>query len=53
MVIYGMVGQSKDGTKKNTVCIHGGAAFIIPFVQAYEFLDLSPIQISIDYEKNS
>jgi len=48
MVIYGNVGQSKDGTALSAKCIHGGAAFVWPVIQAYEFLDLKPISISVD-----
>lgn len=43
MVIYGKV-----GTDKSSKCIHGGAAFIIPLIRAYAFLDLTPISISVD-----
>ncbi len=42
MVIYGKVGQNKDGSARSARCIHGGAAFIIPVVQDYEYLDLTP-----------
>lgn len=28
MVIYGKVGQNKDGSARSAKCIHGGAAFI-------------------------
>ena len=35
MVIYGKVGQNKDGSARSAKCIHGGAAFIVPVVQAY------------------
>ena len=48
MVIYGRVGQNKDGTARSAKCIHGGAAFIKPIVQAYEYLDLTPMSISVD-----
>lgn len=48
MVIYGKVGKAADGTARSAKCIHGGAAFIVPFVQSYSFLDLTPISISID-----
>ena len=48
MVIYGNVGTNKDGSNKSAKCIHGGAAFVWPVVQAYEFLDLTPISISVD-----
>ena len=27
------------------MCLHGGAAFIWPFIQAFEYMDLTPIQI--------
>ncbi|MCH5183820.1 MAG: flotillin family protein [Oscillospiraceae bacterium] len=48
MVIYGKVGKNKDGTNKSAICIHGGAKFIVPVVQSYEFLDLTPLSISVD-----
>lgn len=48
MVIYGNVGSSKDGTALSAKCIHGGAAFVWPIIQAYEFLDLTPMSISVD-----
>ena len=41
MVIYGKVGKDKDGNIISARCIHGGAAFIMPVVQAYAFLDLN------------
>ena len=50
MVIYGKVGNNKDGSTRSAKCIHGGAAFIWPVVQSYEFLDLTPISISVDLE---
>ncbi|MFA0815230.1 MAG: flotillin family protein [Anaerofustis sp.] len=48
MVIYGNVGNNKDGTTRSSRCIHGGAAFVWPVIQAYAFLDLTPISISVD-----
>ncbi len=48
MVIYGNVGTNKDGTSRSAKCIHGGAAFVVPVVQAYEYLDLTPMSISVD-----
>lgn len=48
MVIYGKVGSNKDGSARSAKCIHGGAALIWPVVQAYEYLDLTPISISVD-----
>ena len=48
MVIYGAVGKTKEGTARSSRCIHGGAAFVWPFVQAYSFLDLTPISINVD-----
>ncbi|MBR6562529.1 MAG: flotillin family protein [Clostridia bacterium] len=48
MVIYGRVGKNSDGSTRSAKCIHGGAAFIVPVVQAYEFLDLTPLSISVD-----
>ncbi len=46
LVVYGKVGNSGRTAK----CVHGGAAFIIPIIQDYEFLDLTPIPIEIGLE---
>lgn len=46
LVIYGKVG----GSGRTAKCVHGGAAFIIPIIQDYEFLDLTPIPIEIGLE---
>jgi flotillin len=43
LVIYGKVGKDRSAR-----CIHGGAAFVIPLIQDYAFLDLSPRTIEID-----
>ena len=48
MVIYGKVGSNNDGTARSAKCIHGGAAFIMPVTQAYQFLDLTPMSINVD-----
>ena len=48
MVIYGKVKPNKDGSPRSANCIHGGAAFIMPVIQAYEYLDLTPMSISVD-----
>ncbi len=50
MVIYGKVGRNKDGTSRSATCVHGGARFIWPIFQAVEFLDLTPISISVDLQ---
>lgn len=42
LVIYGKTG---GGSAK---CLAGGAAFVIPIIQDYEYLDLSPISIDVD-----
>ena len=48
MVIYGQVGRNKDGSSKSSICIHGGGAFVWPLVQAYQFLDLTPMSLQVD-----
>ena len=45
LVIYGKTG--KDGSSK---CIHGGASFVLPIFQDFQFLDLTPIPIDIKLE---
>lgn len=48
MVIYGKVGQDSSGTARTSRCIHGGAAFIWPVIQAYQYMDLTPLSIQVD-----
>ena len=43
LVVYGKVGGGQSAK-----CIHGGAAFIIPVFQDYEFLDLTPMSIEVN-----
>ncbi len=48
MVVYGKVRNNKDGTSRSADCVHGGTKFIIPVIQAYQFLDLTPMSIPVD-----
>ena len=45
LVIYG---KTKSG--QSSKCLHGGAAFVWPVIQAFEYLDLTPIPIDIPLE---
>jgi flotillin len=49
LVVYGKVGGKGDGPR-SARCYHGGAAFIVPVFQSYEFLDLTPTPIEIKLE---
>jgi len=49
LVIYGSgLGKNADGTKRSSKCLHGGASLVWPVIQAYRYLDLTPISISVD-----
>ena len=48
LVIYGKVGSVKNGQARSAKCVHGGAAFIMPIIQSYQFMDLTPISINVD-----
>lgn len=48
MVIYGKIGSDKDGNTRSSKCLHGGAAFVWPVIQDYQYLDLTPLSISVD-----
>lgn len=48
LVIYGKVGTNKDGSARSAKCVHGGAAFIWPVIQSYQYLDLTPMSINVD-----
>ncbi|WP_405609916.1 flotillin family protein [Polaribacter sp. Asnod1-A03] len=43
LVVYGKVSGGESAK-----CIHGGAAFILPVIQDYEFLDLTPMSIEVN-----
>jgi len=45
LVVYGKVGEGKSAH-----CYHGGAAFIWPIIQDFQFLDLTPLPIDIRLE---
>jgi len=46
LVVYGKVGGHGVSAK----CYHGGASFIWPIIQDYQFLDLTPIPIDIQLQ---
>ncbi len=48
LVVYGKVGKGAESESRSAKCIHGGAAFIWPVIQSYQFLDLTPISIEIN-----
>jgi flotillin len=48
LVIYGKTGRDAEGLNRSAKCIHGGAAFVWPVIQDYEYLDLTPMTIDID-----
>ncbi len=45
LVVYGKVGEGKSAQ-----CYHGGAAFIWPIIQDYQYLNLTPLPIDIKLE---
>jgi flotillin len=45
LVVYGKVGGQSSSR-----CVHGGAAFIWPIFQDYQYLDLTPMPIDIKLE---
>lgn len=49
LVKYGMVGSNEQGIK-SAKCIHGGATLVWPVIQAYEYLDLTPISIEVNLQ---
>ncbi len=48
LVVYGKVGTDRNGNPRSAKCIHGGAAFIVPVIQSYQYLDLTPISMNVD-----
>lgn len=43
LVVYGKVGAGQSAR-----CLHGGAAFIWPVIQDYQYLDLTPISMEVN-----
>ena len=49
MVVFGsMLGKNVDGTPVASKCIHGGATFVMPILQNYSYLSLTPMSIPVD-----
>ncbi len=48
LVVYGKVGKKDDGVGRSARCIHGGAAFVWPIIQDFQYLDLTPVPIIVD-----
>lgn len=49
IVVYGAkLGYNADGTPKNSKVVYGGAVFVLPFIQSYEYLDITPISVNIE-----
>jgi flotillin len=47
LVVYGKIGSANGESAK---CYHGGASFIWPIIQDYQYLDLTPIPIDINLQ---
>jgi flotillin len=52
LVVYGKIGGTATVTSRgfSAKCYHGGGAFIVPIIQDYQYLDLTPIPIEIKLE---
>jgi flotillin len=48
LVVYGSVGKGKEGSIRSAHCIHGGARLVWPVIQAYQYLDLTPMSIEVN-----
>jgi flotillin len=48
LVIYGKIGKGPGGEPRSAKCIHGGASFVWPVIQDFQYLDLKPMTIEID-----
>ena len=45
LVVYGKIAGGRSAN-----CFHGGAAFVWPVIQGYQYLDLTPLPIDIRLE---
>ena len=51
LVVYGKVsGKDAEGRGVSARCSHGGAAFVWPLIQDYQYLDLTPMPIEINLQ---
>ena len=51
LVVYGRTGKTTEGMTRSARCIHGGATFIWPVIQDYQYLDLTPFSIEVNLTK--
>lgn len=48
LVVFGKTGKDVSGSTRSAKVVHGGAAFVWPMIQDYDYLDLKPITIDIN-----
>ena len=48
-----LVISGKTGRGQSAKCMHGGAVFVWPVIQAFEYMDLTPIKLNIKEQKFS
>jgi len=48
LVVYGKTGKDSSGATRSASTVHGGAAFVWPLIQNFEYLDLKPITIDVN-----
>ncbi|MEG1141004.1 MAG: SPFH domain-containing protein [Clostridia bacterium] len=46
LVVYGKTGKKKGEATSSSKLYHGGAAFVWPIVQGYEFMSMEPMQMN-------
>ena len=47
LVVYGKTAMGQSSMGQSSICLHSGATFVWPVIQAFEYLDLTPMQIHI------
>lgn len=47
LVVSGSL-KKNAGEKQSSLCIHGGTKFVLPIIQTYQYMDLTPMSISVD-----
>jgi flotillin len=47
LVIFGNTGKDSSGQTRSSICSHGGGAWVVPVLQDYMYLDLTPLTIDI------
>ena len=51
LVVIGKLPKDANGCPQTSICVHGGAVFVVPLLQKHYYLDLNPLVCPVEIKK--